>query len=311
MITLDTNISLLCNIFHISRQKLSDEYSGMTIEEIMKAEAAQGNVAAANFDKEILNDPIKLMEVFKLDDVGNKFAILNNMSERDLEDLLPYLDQASLMMGLNFFTKDKLLVLVEKLPKDQLVNLTFQMFSPEQLMYYMPEEQLNKFLMSPEIDKGMMEKYLPTLKPEILAQMLEATTGMPVGGETRMDGSVSFDKQSLLGQLMSMPEDKFREAMVNMPPVNKQDFILRMTNDNPKLFMLFDSSAYTGVIGQRKNKQDIIKSSNVIEPEQLVKMLEKLPRDLTAIVLTQIDPKVFADILIANFKDILSEIVAG
>jgi hypothetical protein len=31
-------------------------------------------------------------------------------------------------------------------------------------------------------------------------------------------------------------------------------------------------------------------------------MLEELPKDLTAVVLTQIDTKKFADVLLANFK---------
>jgi len=300
-------------MFNISRKKLSGEYSGMSVEEIMKTEAAQGNTAAAKFDTSILNDPIKLIKLFKLNDVDNKYAILSNMSEQDLEELLPLLGQEELMMGLNFLSKDKLLELMEKLPPEQLVNLTFQMFSPEQIMCYMPEEQLNKFLQSSEIDRGMFEKYLPTLKPEIMAQMLEATTGMPVGGRESagMDGKPILDAQSLLNQLLALPDDKFQEAMINIPPVNKQDYILRMAKDNPKLFELFDPSAYTKIIGQRKDKPDIIKSFTVVDPMQIVKMLKKLPKDLTAVVMTQIDPKMFANVLIDNFKNILREIVAA
>jgi len=312
MITLDTNMYMLCSMFNISRKKLSDVYSGMPIEEIMKQEAAQGNTAAANFDSSVLNDPVKLIKLFQLNDVGNKYAILNNMSEQDLEELLPLLGQEELMTGLNFFSKDKLLTLIEKLPPQQLVNMTMQMFSPEQIISYMPEEQLNKIFTSPDVDRSMMEKYLPTLKPEVLAQMLEATTGQPVAAaeSAGLDGSQNLDQASLLNQISALPDDKFKEAMINIPPANKQDLVLKMTKENPKLFLLFDPSAYTKMIGQRKNKSDIIKSTSVIKPDELVKMLKKLPKDLTAIVMTQIDTKKFANVLIDKFKDILKQVVA-
>ena len=84
-----------------------------------------------------------------------------------------------------------------------------------------------------------------------------------------------------------------------------------MAKEDPKLFQLFDPNAYTSIIANRREKQDMINSANAIEPEQLVKMLEKLPKDLTAVVMTQIDPKIFADILIENFQNILSQIIAG
>jgi len=313
MITLDTNNYMLLSMFNISPKKVSDQYSGMSIEEIMKAEAAQGNTAAANFDMTILNDPVKLIELFQLNDVGNKYAILSNMSERDLKDLLPTLDKADLVAGLNFFTKDKLLDLVQSLPPEQLLKFVFEMFSPEQLIQLMPEQQLNKFLQSDKIDKGMELEMLKSMNPQILAQMIESVTGKPAAGiqPAGLDGQAKANAQSLYAQIESLPEDKFQEAMLNIPPQHKRIFILQMTQADPKLFQLFDPSAYTDIVNSKKEKQDIVQASNAIEPDQLVKMLGQLPADLTAIVMTQIDPKQFADVLIANFKDILGQICAG
>jgi len=311
-ITLNVDTYLLCSMFNISTKKLSGEYSGKSIEEIMQAEAAQGNVAAASFDKEILSDPAKLIEFFKLNNVGNVYSILSNMSEKDLKDLLPKLDKADMVAGLNFFTKDKLLDLVSKLPPEQLVKMVFEMFSPEQLMQLMPETQLNKFLKSDKLDKGMELRYLKSMKPEILAQMLEAATGQQVGTATGLDGKMQgLSSSSLSSQIASLPDDKFQEAMQNIPPQNKRDFILKMAKEDPKLFQLFEPSAYANIIGSRKEKQDIVKSASVIDPEQLLKMLQQLPKDLTAVVMTQIDPNKFANVLMTNFKDILSQICAG
>ncbi len=314
-ITIDANTYLLCSLFNISYKKITHQYSGMTVEEIMEAEAEQGNTAAANFDKTVLNDPIKLIELFQLKDPGNKFAILRNMNEHDLEELLPLLEQADLIMGLNFFTKDKLLVLMEDLPKEQLVKFTLEMFSPEHLMQLMPEYHMNRVLMSTEMkeNKGLELKCLESINPEILAQMIEAATGQEAAGvgEPGLNGKPVFDKKAMLEQLATLPDDKFQDAILSMPKVTKQDFILQMTKENPKIFELFDAHAYTSIINSRKEKEDMIKAANVIETEHLVKMMEELPKDLTAVVLTQIDTRKFADVLLANFKNILSEIVAA
>lgn len=311
-IALNVDTYLFCSMFNISAKKLSTEYSGKSIEEIMKSEAAQGNTAAAKFDSSVLSDPVKLIELFKLKDPANKYAILSNMNENDLDNLLPLLEEADLVTGLNYFTKEKLLSMSEGLPKDQLVNMTFQMFSPEQIMQLMPEGQLNKAILSTDMDKGLEQKYLKTLKPEIMAQMLEAATGQPVTGAQSfgLDGKAKLDGEALYSQINALPDDKFQEAMVNIPPQNKRDFMLKMSQENPKIFLMFDSSAYINIISNKKEKQDIVKSANVIEGDQLVKMISQLPQNLTASVLTQLDTKKFADVLLAQFKDILSQVMA-
>lgn len=310
-LSIDTN--LLCSMFNVSAKKLATEYVGMSIEEIMKVEAASGNADAAKFDASILNDPVKLIELFELKDPGNKFSILSNMNQADLDELLPLLQQSDLITGLNYFTKDKLLNMSEDLPKDQLVAMTFEMFSPEQIMQLMPENQLNKALTNTDMDPGLEKKYLSSLKPEIMAQMIEAATGKPAEGskDVGLDGKANLDGAALAAQIASLPDDKFQEAMINIPPQNKRDFMLKMAKEDPKIFKMFDSDAYTKIIGSKKEKQDIIKSTKALDPAQLVKMVAKLPKNLTAAVLTQIDTSKFADVLQSKFKEILKQITAG
>ena len=332
MITLNTDLYLIYSLFNINPKKVADDYQGMSLEEIMEAEAAQGNTAAQRFDKEILSDPIKLLKIFKLDDIGNKFAILNSLNERDLKELLPLLKKEDLQSGLNFFTKDKLLDMFGQLPKEQLVNLTFQMFSPEKLMDLMPEKELNKFLSSTDLDPSMVQKHLKDIPPAVLAQMIESVTGKLSSGsqenssqssatdgglstsapiEFGMDGQpTNLNQQGLIAQLNALSADKFQEALVNILPRSKRNFILAMTKEDPNLFKLFSATAYTNIIA-RKDKDDLVKASNVIGPEQLVKMIGQLPKDLMAVVATQIDPEKFANVLIKDFKDVLSKIVAA
>lgn len=340
-ITIAADMHLLCNLFRISPQKIANDYQGMTVDEIMQAEAAQGNVAAAHYDSEILSNPQKLIELFKLQDTGNKYAILHNMSEHDLDNLLPLLKQEDLVEGLNFFTKEKLLSMDEDLPKLQLIKLVGQMFSQEQIMQYLPTDQIDKMLQSTDMDKQQELKYLQSVKPEILAFMLESATGKPVGGaqaemldaqsaqanaaqagqagaqtavaspSVGLNGQQNYNKSALLEQISSLPDDKFQEAILSMPKQAKRDFVLKLAKENPKLYLAVDSQAYTKMINDRKDKGDIVKASSVIDHENLVKMVAKLPKDLVSVVLTQIDTKKFADKLQAHFKDILKQIVAA
>lgn len=336
-ITIAADMHLLCSLFKINYQKIANEYQGMTVDEIMKAEAAQGNTAAAGYSAEVLNNPSKLIELFKLADTGNKYAILHNMSEYDLDEMIPLLQKEDLVEGLNFFTKDKLLKMFEELPKEQLVNVTGQMFSQEQIMQYLPEDQINKMLMSTDMDKEQEKKYLMSVRPEVLAFMLESVTGKPVAGaqdgnlgaqmdmgskagaegqtntaaSVGLDGQSNVNGQAVYNQLINLPDDKFQEAMLAMPKQNKRAFVLKLAKENPKLYLAVDAYAYTNMIGQRKDKDDMVKAAKVVDNEHLIKMVAKLPKELLAVVLTQIDTKKFADKLQANFKDILKQIVAA
>lgn len=314
MITLNTDMYLLCSLFNISYKKIASDYSGMSIEQIMKKEAESGNTAAAKFDQAILSDPYKLIELFKLNDPNNKFIILRSMNQQDLQELLPMLKDDDLIQGLQFFNKDKLLDMMGDLPKEQLIKLTLQMIPPEQLMQLMPEDQLNKVLTSTDLDKNDVLKFLPMLKPEILAQMYEGSTGLPAPIESNansISGNVNYNKEQLLNLITDLPADKFQDALLSMPPANKQAFVLQLAKNDNKLFESIDSDAYISIINNNKDKQDIIRYANVISSDQLVKMVQQLPKDLMSVVLTQIDTKKFADELLSKFKNIISEICAG
>lgn len=312
-ISLSIDKYMLCSLINVSYKKITDEYAGMSIDEIVKAEAKQGNTAAVNFDSSVLNDPAKLIELFELKDPSNKFAILKNMNEQDLDGLLPQLSEQDLVQGLNFFSKDKLLNMVQELPKEQLLNYAFNMFSDAHIMQMMPEEQLNKMLMSTDMDKNQEIKYLQTMKPEIMAQMIEAATGQPAPGSDNvgLDGKPHYDMAQMMNQFKTMDDDKFQDAMLSMSKTTKQKFLYKMAEQNPKLYASVDSSAYVDMMNEKKDKQGLLRYANAINSEYLVKMVSQLPKELTAVVLTQIDTDKFADYLRTSFKDILKQVVAG
>lgn len=106
MIRLDIDLSYLTKNFEIGTQRLN-QYGAKSIDEIMEAEAAQGNTKAADFQQDVINDPKQLVKLFKLSNAKNRYAILSQMNSQDLEYIAQFLTPEDLQMGLMFFNKDK------------------------------------------------------------------------------------------------------------------------------------------------------------------------------------------------------------
>ena len=114
MIQLNADNALLNKYFGISYAKIYTNYANKDFEEIMKLEASEGNKKAENYES-ILSEPRKILEIFNLSSLENKFIILQNLNEDDLDSLLPLLNNDQLCMGLDFFTDDKLLAMTKAL----------------------------------------------------------------------------------------------------------------------------------------------------------------------------------------------------
>lgn len=299
MIVIDADLYLLSNRFGIAQSKFS-QYANKSIDEIVQAEAAQGNTQAAQFSREVLKNSDSLVELFKLSSVGNRFAILQNLTEQQLEELLPLLEKEDLIIGLNYFDKDKLLELMGRLPKEQLVKYVLEMFPPEEVMQFMPVASIDKFLLLPELDKDLVMKHLQKMRPEVLAVMIESVTGKPV---------TSLDPKELVKEIGLLPPDKYKEALLNIPEEQKRKFVLSMFEEKPKLMEKIDAQGYVKVLEQ-KDKPDLIKAAKVIEKEHIVEILKELPKELLSVIVTQIDPKIFAEVLIKKYQGILHEIIS-
>lgn len=302
MIVLDTDLTTLLSKLNISQTKMVEMYSMMSVEEIVEAEAAQGNQAAVEYAAELFTNVDQLVEIFNLADPKNKYLILSTMSADQLQKFLPLMEENDLTQGLYFFTEDKLLEMLRELPPEQLVNTVMEMFSEEEVIRLMPNRELDNFLTSTEVDKGNVLKHLQSIPEEYLAQMIEGVTG-----EECKDKS-SFD---MVNQIDRFNPLQYKDALFSMQPTQKQQLTLALANQHPELYQVFSPEAYTNMIHAHKQKPEMVKAMDVIEPEEKIKMLEELPNDLLSMVITQLDAKDFAYTLINRFPDVLAEIIAG
>lgn len=301
MIIIDTDLTTLMQKLNISTAKMQQQYSMMSVEEIVEAEAAQGNQQAVEYARELFTNPEQLVKIFKLADPNNKLEILSEMTAQQLALFLPEMEETDLSEGLKYFTQDKLLSMLESIPPEQLVNTVFEMFSQEEIIQYLPEEQLDKFLSSTEMDKNKIMEHMKEIPPELIAQMLETMTGQPVE---------DMSMESMLETVGGFNPFEFKNALLSLQPVAKQQLTLGLAKEDTKLFQLFDPHAYTNMINTYKQQPELVKAMNVIEEDQKIKMLKELPNDLLSIVITQMDAQDFADILIKRCPELLAEIIA-
>lgn len=277
-------------------------YADKSLEQILDAEAAQGNQAAIQMAADMFSDPNQLVELFQLADPENKLVIMQSMTSAQLEKLVPMLETDDLVEGLQFFTQDSLMDLLKEIPKEELVKTVFQMFSEQQIIENMPDKQLDKLLTSTDMDKEMLLQNLKSIPEMYLQQILESVTG---------EESKESNANDLVNQIGQLGDMQYKHAIMNLQPTQKQELTLSLTSREPKLYEKFDTDAYIHIIAREREKDEIVKSFGVIKPEYLQKMIDKLPQDILAVVTTQIDTDKFADSLINKFPEVLAKFIAG
>ena len=299
-LVIDSNLEYLQSVLQISKVTFEEKYANKSIDEIVEAEAAQGNQEAIKLAQQLTTNVNLVMELFDLADTNNKYMILREMSAQQLQVFLPEMEEKDLLQGLFFFTEDKLMKMLEELPSEQLVKTVFEMFSKEEIVQLLPEEQLDKFLTSTDIDKNKILKHMQSIPPEYVAQVLEQITG------ESHEGMDSIDLSKKFGALNPL---EFKDAITAFQPTQKQQLVLSLGKEHEEWFQLFDANAYTKVINREKQQPEVVKAMSVIEPEYIQNMISELPNDLLSIVITQIDTEKFADILMNQFPEIMAQII--
>lgn len=299
-LVIDSNLEYLQNILHISKVTFEEKYANMSVDEIIEAEAASGNQQAIELAQELTTNTSLVMELFDLADTNNKYMILRELTAQQLEVFLPEMEEKDLLQGLFFFTQDKLMKMLEELPAEQLVNTAFELFSQEEIVQLMPEEQLDKFLTSTDIDKNKILKHMQSIPPEYVAQVLEQITGE---SHENMD---SIDLSKEFGELNPL---EYQDALKAFQPTQKQQLVLSLGKEHEEWFQLFDAHAYTTIMNREKQQPEVVKAMSVIEPEYIQNMITELPNDLLSLVITQMDTEKFAEILMDRFPEVIAEII--
>lgn len=294
MITLDLDLSYLSRYYHIGTDAMS-RYKNMSITQIMQTEAEKGNRLAAEFLARITSNPEELAKLYQLINPKNRYLILSNMNPQDLMMIMQFLEPKELILGLSIFTPDALVKLMQNLPPETLATVVLEKMELDKFLDQLPQEYMDEFFSSDKLDRNMFMKAMENIDEIQLQKMMENTTGQPCYD----------DSSTILKKMSSMDDDNFMKSILSFEPEGKKQLIFGMIQEKPELFEEFSAEAMTYPF-KTMEKEDILKSLTVLETEELLPMVEDLPQDIMALIATQIDPIVFAQVLASDFKDIIA-----
>ncbi len=296
MIELNIDLTYLAQHFEVGASRLN-KYATKNIKEIMEQEAANGNTRAKSFES-ILKDPAEVEKLFRLSDSFNRFMIIKNMSNEDVKKLLKHLSKQDLIWGIKYFSLDKIMELLMDLPKKELLKLVFENFTLKDILKLMPTDKMDAFLKNEKVQREDIMKYFDQLEKKDLQRIMSG-----IMGDEMKDAS----REDMFKFLNSLDDRKFKEFITKMEREDKGNMIMVICKEKPKLMLEFDSEDIARPLIEL-DKSDLLKSLKVLDEEFLIPMVEELPDDLLQVVATQIDPAIFADILVNDFADVLAQV---
>ncbi len=299
MVAINTDVLHLQSVLNLSNTRMRD-YATSTVDEILEAEAAQGNVNALNYARKLYNNTDELIELFRLFDPENKYRIISEMDSQTREAILPLLEPEDMVIGMQFFTKDKLLTMLEDLEPEEMVNLMLNTFDLEDIMLMMPDEEVQNFFANKEVEKKDVAKYLKSLPPELMQQLMESLTGQP---------AFQVDSTQIINQITSLGDRDYEAVMASIDPFILKQIIYSMSKVDPEYLQLFENDVYINMLNTLM-KPDIIKPMEVLEKETLMEMVSQLDENYLSIVMVQVDTQMFAEYLMQDCQPLLEEIVS-
>ncbi len=296
-VVLDTNMKLFAERLNITSSRMIRDYGMSTVDEIIEAEAAQGNTQAVNYAREMYNSPSKLIKIFKLTDVENKFVILHNMDDKTRLQVLPLLEKEDLVMGMYFFTKDKLLSMLMEVDIEELVNVILGAFPLQEIVMMFKEEDLAAFFQNEKLEKYDVINQLKAMPPEVMKKFVEGVTGRPSEETNPLD---------LIKSIEQLPIDKYRDFMSAIDPDVQRQLTFQLTKQKPEYLQLFKNETYVNMLSTLM-KTEMVKPMIYLEKETMMEMVSILPDDLLSIVAAQVDTRAFAEFLLEGHTDVLEQ----
>ena len=296
-LVIDANMKLFADRMNITSSRMIRDYGLSTVDEIIEAEAEKGNTRAVKYAREYYHSPEKLIKLFKLTDVENKYVLLSKMDNSTREKVLPMLDQEDLQMGLYFFTQEKLLAMLMEADIEELVRVVQEAFPLDQIVMMFTEEDLMNFMLSDKLEKYDVMEQLQSMPPEVMQKFIEGVTGKPQEETNQADFFKTLD---------NMPDDQFKKFMSMIDPDVQRQVTFQLTKQKPEYLTLFENSTYVNMLSTML-KPDMIKPMIMLNKDTMVEMISELPKDLMSIVASQIDTRELAKFLQKGHMDLIED----
>lgn len=296
MISLDTSLLFSAQDYLLKVKRTNAKAYG-SIDKFSEANATQKTpeYQPINYNDIDYEELIKALQ-FQLPE--NRLRALKMMKYDDLMKILFHLEKKNLLIGMKFFNKQKLVKFIQDMPKEDMLKMLFVLYNKEQLLAMMPIKELSRFLDSTKIDPNNLKKIVKNLPQHLMMQIYESATGKSVGNKSGKQLSAS---------LTSMKHELLVDGIKSLPQKEMRVVISSLLEQDKKLYMEFSHQALFQPF-EKMHKMSIIQSMQALEPDQIIKMLGELPKELLAQVDTLLDPTKFSQLMQSDFKDVLAQI---
>lgn len=298
-IVIDANMKLFAEKMQITSSRMIREYGLSTVDEIIEKEAERGNFKALEYARDYYHSPEKLIKIFELTDVENKYRLIRHMDDRAREDILPLLNKNDLVMGLYFFNQEKLLNMLMEVDIEELVSVVKEAFSLEQIVMMFSEEDLAGFFLNKDVERYDVMEQLKSLPPDIMKQFVEGVTGKP---------SEQTNPDDIFRMLENLPDDKYRKFMASIDPNIQRHLTFGLTKTKPEYLTLFNHTSYAEMLNKLM-KPEMVKPMIMLNKDSMVSMISELPAEFMAIVASQIDTRDFAKFLQDGHMDLIEDVL--
>lgn len=294
-IVIDTNFYKFLDKLGITSSRFNKNYGLSNIDEIIEAEAAQGNDKAFKYLRECNYSPEKLIKLLRLACPENKFQIIKDMKYTTRIALMELLEPEDLVIGLNFFTQDALLGMLMRVKIEELVAVAKDAFSLEEIVTNFDEEDLKLFMQHRELEKNIIIEQLKEMPSDMLQKFIENVTGQQQEDQFTLN---------YIDSLKDMPDDKFKEFMSLIDPDVQRQLTYQLIKNDENYLLLFEHEAYVKMLS-KTIKPEMVKSLIMLNKETMLKMVDKLPDSYQSIIASQIETTAFAGFLQKGRMDLV------
>lgn len=283
-IIIDNNIQRFADKLNITSSRMNKDYALSTIDEIIESEAEKGNRIAVRYAQEYASSPEKLINIFQLANIDNRFVLIKNMDPGTRELLLPLLEKSELLMGLYFFKQEALLHMLMTANIKELVAVVLEAFPFQQMLMMYKEEDLSKFFLHDDIEKNLVMEQLKKMPKEVMEKFLESITGQ---------SAEKVNAHEIFKNLEELPDDKFKKFMSMVDPDVQRQLVFQLSKEEPMHLCFFENESYVEMLSTLM-KNDMIKPMIMLNQDTMINMLINLTPELLSVVAAQIDEKKFA-----------------
>ena len=173
--------------------------------------------------------------------------------------------------------------------------------SKEQILEMLPIKELNRFLSSKKIVKTDLLKIFQMLSRTELAQLAEAATGQAQGNKSHVQ---------ILKFLEGLKTVQLLDGIKGLEYRKMRNIVSGILTLDPTLYSEFNQ---TSLFEQTLNfpKTSLIGGMGALDESQIIGMLNELPQNFLALVVSQMDTELLSQILINDYQSLLSKVISA